>query len=253
MTIRRLGNEVSARSDDDLKTSAQLKEALGTSLMNMGLKWDVHLPVFLTAPSLARLLWLDTVYRKSIDRAGCLVEFGSQWGASLNTFLLLKQIYEPWNSSRRIISFSTFAEGFKSADTQDGSTVAVGDYGVVANWETTLREILRSHASRSPIGAEANFEVIAGDARETFRRYLVDHPELIISHAHFDMDVYAPTKDVLELCLARMSKGSVLIFDELNCPPFPGETVALQEVLGIAKIALHKTPFQPYSAYAVIE
>ena len=252
MNIRKLGNEVSARSETEVKDSEQLKSLMLNSIPQMGAKWDIHLPTFLTAPSLARLLWLDTVYRKALDVPGCLVEFGSQWGASLNTFLLLKQIHEPWNAGRRILSFSTFGEGFKSADTQDGAEVKVGDYGVAQDWEVHLKSILKNHAARSPIGSEANFEVMPGDARETFRAYLEAHPELILSHVHFDMDVYAPTKDLITICVSRMPKGGVLIFDELNCPPFPGETVALQETIGLANLGLRKSPFQPYSAYAII-
>jgi hypothetical protein len=252
MDHRKLGKEFSSRSDQDISSSAELRQLLVESVGHMGPKWDVHLPVFLTPPSLARMLWLDVVYRKAIEVPGCLVEFGSQWGASLNVFLLLKQIHEPWNAGRRILSFSTFEEGFKSVDPKDGSGVAVGDYGVAANWEKSLTQILNSHALRSPLGAGQNFEVIAGDACATFQAYLESHPEIILSHVHFDMDVYKPTRDLLAVCLKRMPKGAVLIFDELNCPSFPGETTALQEVLGISNLALRKSPFQPYSAYAVI-
>ncbi|MBC8095258.1 MAG: crotonobetainyl-CoA--carnitine CoA-transferase, partial [Akkermansiaceae bacterium] len=252
MNIRKVGNEVSARSEAEVNASGELKSLLLESIPQMGPKWDIHLPAFLTAPSLARMLWLDTVYRKAMEVPGCLVEFGSQWGASLNTFLLLKQIHEPWNAGRKILSFSTFGDGFKSADKQDGANVKLGDYSVADEWEVNLRHLLKSHAARSPIGAEANFEVIPGDARETFRAYLEAHPELILSHVHFDMDVYAPTKDLITVCVARMPRGAILIFDELNCPPFPGETVALQETLGLANLALRKSPFQPYSAYAIV-
>lgn len=252
MTIRKIGNETSARSDAEINASSELKAILLESVPQMGAKWDIHLPTFLSAPALARLLWLDTVYQKSLNVPGCLVEFGSQWGASLNTFLLLKQIHEPWNASRKILSFSTFEEGFKSADAQDGAAVKVGDYGVGDGWESKLKSILTSHASRSPIGAAGNFEVFAGDARQTFPAYVAEHPELIISHVHFDMDVYAPTRDLILQCVARMPKGAIMVFDELNCPPFPGETLALQETLGIANLALRKSKFQPYSAYAIV-
>ena len=252
MTIRKIGNETTARPDTEIAASGMLQSLLLESVPQMGSKWDVHLPAFLSAPAMARLLWLDMVYQKSLDLPGCLVEFGSQWGASLNTFVLLKQIHEPWNASRRILSFSTFEEGFKSADAQDGDGVKVGDYGVGQGWEGKLNTLLTAHAARSPIGAAANFEVRSGDARETFPAYLKEHPELIISHAHFDMDVYAPTKDLLMQCVTRMPKGAILVFDELNCPPFPGETLALQETLGLANLSLRKSKYQPYSAYAIV-
>lgn len=252
MTIRKIGNETSARTEAEIAASADLRALMLDSVPQMGPKWDIHLPTFLSTSAMARLLWLDTVYQKALDVPGCLVEFGSQWGASLNTFLLLKQIHEPWNASRRILSFSTFEDGFRSADTQDGAGVQVGDYGVGQGWEGKLNTLLAAHASRSPIGATANFEVRSGDARKTFPAYVNEHPELIISHAHFDMDVYAPTKDLLLQCVQRMPKGAILVFDELNCPPFPGETLALQETLGLANLSLRKSKFQPYSAYAIV-
>ncbi len=253
MDYRKLGNEVTSRSDAEVAAGIDTRDLLTRRLPGMGPKWDIHLPAFLTAPALARLLWLDSVYRTALNVPGCAVEFGSQWGASLNTFLLLKQIHEPWNAARRLLSFSTFEEGFQSADAQDGHAVKVGDYAVASGWQQELESLLHSHELRSPLRPGSNFEVIPGDARLTFPDYLARHPELIISHAHFDMDVYGPTRDVLRLVLPRMPRGAVLIFDELNCPSFPGETVAVEEVLGISRLNLRKSPFQPYSCYAVIE
>ena len=64
--------------------------------------------------------------------------------------------------------------------------------------------------------------------------------------------VHARKKDLILVCVDRMPKEAVLTFDELNCPPFPGGTSALQKTLGIANLALAKSPFQPYSALAII-
>ena len=192
------------------------------------------------------------VFRKALDVPGCLVEFGSQWGASVNASLLLKQIYEPWNAGLRILSFSTFGEGFLGADEQDGSAVDVGDCAVTEYGELQLTTVLGSHATSSPIGAEANYEVFTGDACKTFPAYLEKHPELIISHIHFDMDAYAPTRDLLAACIPRMPKGAVLVFDEPNCPSSPGETIGLQETLGLSNLSLRKSQYQPYSSYAVM-
>ena len=38
--------------------------------------------------------------------------------------------------------------------------------------------------------------------------------------AIFDMDIYKPTKDALNAIKSRFTKGSVLVFDELNCKEF---------------------------------
>ncbi|PTT82974.1 crotonobetainyl-CoA--carnitine CoA-transferase, partial [Pelomonas sp. HMWF004] len=172
---------------------------------------------------------------------------------SLNVLLLLKLIHEPWNAGREIVSFSTFEQGFAGVHAADGAAVAAGDYAVSQGWKACLEGLLGAHAQRSPIGAARNFSVIEGDVTETLPSWLEANPEVLISHAHFDMDIYAPTRDALKLVLPRMPRGAVLIFDELNCPSFPGETLAVQEVLGIHKLKLRKSPFQPYSAYCLIE
>jgi hypothetical protein len=43
----------------------------------------------------------------------------------------------------------------------------------------------------------------------------------------------------------------LLVFDELNCGYFPGETRAVQEVLGLNNITLKRHPHQSYCAWAV--
>lgn len=248
----RIGNEFTSRTTDEVAHGHDMLSLALGALPEMGPKWDVHLPVFLTAPALARLLWFETVYRTAMDVPGQIVEFGSQWGASLNIFLLLKMIHEPWNAGRTINAFSTFGEGFVSVHEADRNIAKLNDYAVLPGWEEQLTHILETHAERSPVGARSNFNVLMGDATETFPRWLEENPGALISHAHFDMDVYEPTAKVLQLCVSRMPKGAVLIFDELNCPSFPGETQAVQDVLGIESLALRKSPFQPYSAYAIM-
>jgi len=129
----------------------------------------------------------------------------------------------------------------------------VGDYATTTDWKSRLEQILHTHATHSPIGAARNFQIIEGDVRQTLPQWLEENPEALVSHAHFDMDVYEPTRDVLKLILPRMPKGAVLVFDELNHPQFPGETKAVQEVLGIHGLALRKSKFHPYAAYCMIE
>jgi len=65
------------------------------------------------------------------------------------------------------------------------------------------------------------------------------------------MDVYKPTKDVLESIVPRLTKGSLLVFDELNAEIFPGETRAVDEILGLNNIRLRHNPHQPLCAWAV--
>ena len=79
------------------------------------------------------------------------------------------------------------------------------------------------------------------------------HPETIVALAYFDFDIYQPTKTCLEAIKGRLTKGSVVAFDELNCPEFPGETLALKEVFGLDKYAIRRNPLNPLCSYIVIE
>ena len=114
-----------------------------------------------------------------------------------------------------------------------------------------LDEILTIHESHSPLSHIKKFSLIKGDASVTINPWLKENPHAVISMAIFDMDLYKPTKDVLEAILPRLVKGSLLIFDELNSETYPGETQAVNEVLGLNNLRLRHNPNQPVCAWAV--
>jgi hypothetical protein len=62
--FRKIESEFTSRSDEELHGGEDLKLLCASTIGRMGPKWDVHLPVFLSPASFARLLWLDTL-RKS--------------------------------------------------------------------------------------------------------------------------------------------------------------------------------------------
>ena len=79
------------------------------------------------------------------------------------------------------------------------------------------------------------------------------NPETIVSLAYFDLDLYKPTKECLDVIKSRLVKGSVIGFDELNDPDSPGETLALMETLGLNNIKLKRFKFSSRVSYFVFE
>jgi hypothetical protein len=71
--------------------------------------------------------------------------------------------------------------------------------------------------------------------------------------AYFDFDLYKPTKECLEAIKPRLTKGSVVAFDELNDPDSPGETLALMEVFGLENITLKRYPYASRVSYFIVE
>lgn len=239
-------NRPQLESDSDARL-AHLRSVIAP---HMGPHWNLHSNLFVKRIALSRLLYLNTLYLKILDVPGVICEFGVQWGATLATLSNLRGIHEPYNYSRTIIGFDTFS-GFSKPDAKDGSLVAEGDYSTMDDHFSNLEEIMKLQESFSPLSHIKKFELVSGDASETAPAWLEKNPHAIVSLAMFDMDVYKPTKDVLEALLPRLTRGSLLVFDELNCPRFPGETQAVSEVLGLGNLRLQRDPNQPFCAWAV--
>lgn len=211
-----------------------------------------NIGLYLSRQALSRINFIQMLYRQIIQVHGVIMEFGVRWGQNMALFSSLRGIHEPYNYNRRVIGFDTF-EGFPSVDAADGKNVAVGDYSVTADWQVHLDEILKFHDGNSPVPHKPKYELVRGDATESLPSYLALHPETIVSLAYFDFDLYQPTKVCLEALIPHLTLGSILAFDELNCPEFPGETLALREVLGLSRYGLRRDPNSPLTSYLVID
>jgi hypothetical protein len=249
-THKMLNNETSGRSKQENELDTKLLSISKELLQQYGPNWGVHNLVTLKRMALSRIIYYYELYQKIINVPGVICEFGVQWGATLSLLQNLRGMYEPYNVSRKIFGFDTF-EGFPKIDNKDGDFAKVGDYKTLPDYENTLEEILSIHEKFSPISHIKKYELIKGDASQTIDIWLEKNPHVIVSMAIFDMDVYNPTKDVLEKIIRRLTKGSLLVFDELNCQHYPGETAAVQEVLGLNNITLKRHPHQSYCAWAV--
>jgi hypothetical protein len=213
-----------------------------------------NLGLYLSRQTLSRVLLMNELYQLQLPVHGVIMEFGVRWGQNLALFSSLRGIYEPFNYGRRIIGFDTFS-GFPSVSPEDGqhSTIAEGAYGVTDGYEAELEAVLRYHESESPLAHIRKFELQKGDATQTLERYLVAHPETIISMAYFDFDLYEPTRRCLELIRPHLTRGTVLAFDELCWPTFPGETIAVREVLGLDRYAIRRSPLSPNASWLVVD
>ncbi|MBU0580679.1 MAG: crotonobetainyl-CoA--carnitine CoA-transferase [Candidatus Margulisbacteria bacterium] len=213
-----------------------------------------NLGLFINRQSLARILFFHDLYKKIININGAIMEFGVRWGQTLALFESFRGIYEPHNYSRKIIGFDTFA-GFPSTNTKDGNSdiAQKGAYSVTKDYEQYLEKILYYHEQESPLSHIKKFELIKGDASCTIEKYLKDHPETIIALAFFDFDLYEPTKKCLEAIKGHLTKGSIIGFDQLNWPAFPGETLAFKEVFGLNNYKIMRSPHNPSPSYIVFE
>lgn len=213
-----------------------------------------NLGLFINSKLLSRILFLNEMYKKIIEVQGIIIDFGCHWGQNASIFSALRGIYEPFNRHRKLLALDTFS-GFPSISSEDGNSnlMKVGQLETSKNYELYLKNLLHLQDCDNPLSHIKKFEIIKGEAVEKFKEYLEKHPETIVALAYFDFDLYKPTKECLKLIEPYLTKGSVLVFDELNDLDSPGETIALREVFGLSKFYIKRFKYASRVSYLEIE
>jgi len=212
-----------------------------------------HVPLFLKRQELSKVLYFQHIYQQFVNTHGVIMEFGTRWGTNMVTLSNLRGIYEPFNYNRKIIGFDTF-EGFKNTNTNDDGKhdiIKEGAFSVTENYTDYLDQLLSIHQNESPLSHIKKYEIIKGDAPVQLAKYLIENPQTIIAFAHFDFDIYKPTLDCLNSIKPHLVKGSIISFDELNDPNFPGETKAVNEAFGLNTIELKRFAPCPMQSYFI--
>ena len=212
-------------------------------MYNMGL--------FISRQNMMRILFIHELYQKILPVHGVIMEFGVRWGGNMALYESFRGIYESYNYNRRIIGFDTFSS-FPSLDEKDGNH-SLDEMKLTENYEEYLDKILRHHEAESPISQIVKYQLVKGDAIKTVPEYFKYHPETIVSLAYMDFDIYEPTKAALLALRGHLTKGSVIAFDEVNHSDWPGETLAVQEVLGIENYRLIHSQYSPTASYIIFE
>ena len=243
---------IGSRPESEISDSERLRLLATQNLSNSGGTWANHVGAVIPVQTISRIMHYHEIYQHILDVPGVVCEFGVQFGASFIQLLNCRNFYEPHNISRVFYGFDTF-EGLTGVNAKDGRIALEGDYGTGVNYINTLLELIRIHEGFQPKPYLRRAHLVQGDVTKTIKSWANDNPHAVLSLAVFDLDIYHPTKEVLEVVLPRCARGSVLVFDEFNHPGFPGETLAISEVLGISVTRFRKTRWQPYSAYVVID
>ncbi len=209
--------------------------------------------VFATRQNITRFIETFRYWEMIRNIPGNILECGVAGGNFLFSMAHFSSIYEPHHYTRKIVGFDTF-EGFPSPSKKDLSSNAqhMVSGGLSFDSYGYLNEAIKLFDQNRMIGNIPKISLHKGDISETFPKYLVDHPSSVISLLHLDLDLYLPTKKVLELAIERMPKGALVIFDEINHDDYPGETIAVIETLGLQNINLNRVDEASMAGYWVI-
>lgn len=209
---------------------------------------------FIPRSDFLRLLVFHDLFKLILDVPGAILECGVHLGGGLMTWAQLSAAYEPINHTRRVVGFDTFS-GFADIAVQDlaehNAQSVVG--GLAAPILADLHETIAVYDKTRPINHIPRVLLVPGDATTTMPDFLKQNPHSLVALLHLDFDVYRPTRVALETFIERMPRGAVIVFDELNDPHWPGETLALLDTIGIKNLNIRRFPHQPQITYAIID
>ncbi len=197
------------------------------------------------------------IFKKILGVDGSIVECGVKEGNGLMLFAKMSSIFEPYNIKRKIIGFDTF-KGFPSVHKNDFSEnkkykkLYKKGYNDSGSFDILKRSI-EEFDKINPLGHISKIELVKGDALKTIPRYIKSNKHLLISLLYLDFDLFKPTHVALKNFLPRMSKGSIIAFDELNDPKWSGETLSLIKSFDLKKVKLKKFSFEPHLTYIEVE
>jgi hypothetical protein len=211
-------------------------------------------PKFASRQALARFVAKYELFKRVLHVNGSIVECGVLHGAGLLTFAKLSSILEPVNHTRKIIGFDTF-EGFPSIHARDapGTSGHLTPGGLTGSALQDIEAAVELFDLNRSLAHIPKVELVQGDLLETAERYVRENQHLVVALLYLDVDLYEPTAAALRAFVPRMPKGAIIVFDELNAKIFPGETSAVDEVLGLRNLRIERFSFDSYISYHVVE
>jgi hypothetical protein len=183
-------------------------------------------------------------FKQTSNVRGEIVEFGIFKGNSFFRWIKFRDLLEQ-TFSRKIIGFDIFGD-FPKANFDDDKAkrnafVEETNGGVSISFEE-MNDLLNKQ------GLNENVDIIKGDILVTLDDYLEKNPHLKISLLHIDVDLYEPSKHILEKLFDRVTKGGIIIFDDYGA--FAGTNKAVDDFFN-NNIEVKKLSFSHAISYII--
>jgi hypothetical protein len=185
---------------------------------------------------IAKLIAHYELYKLSIGVPGAIIECGVFKGASFIRFASFRHLFET-SESRDLFAFDIFGKFPETSFDPDKEKLqefitAAGDESISKD---QLLDVLESKECQRKI------KLVEGDILETVPKFVEKHPELKISLLHLDVDIYEPSRCILEHLFPCLSQGGILVLDDYSI--FPGATKAVDEFFLNRSEKVRKLPY----------
>ncbi len=183
-------------------------------------------------------------FKRTSDVRGEIVEFGVFKGNSLFRWIKFRDLLEQ-TSSRKIIGFDIFGDFpealFEEDKLKRDAFVNETKGGKSISYEEIISLLKDQNLYK-------NVDLIKGDILETLDVYLDNNPHLKISLLHIDVDLYEPTKYILERLYSKVTKGGIIVLDDYGA--FAGTNKAVDDFFD-NQIEVKKLPYSNAISYLV--
>lgn len=210
-------------------------------------KWDYENGFYLTCETgrIGKFLNHLEVYKKIIDLPGDVLEFGVYKGTSIIRLISFRDLLEH-SGSRKVVGFDAFGKfpqdlSLKSDRDFVEKFENAGGYGI-------SKQELESHLENKKTG---NYELVEGDIGVSLPLFLERNPSLKIALLHIDVDVYEPTKIILENLWHKIVPGGILMLDDYGT--VEGETKAVDEYFQNKNVKILKPKYYHIPSYIIKE
>ena len=208
-------------------------------------KWDYENGFYLTCETsrIGKLLNHLEIYNKILDLPGDILEFGVYKGTSLVRLLSFRDLLENENS-RKVFGFDIYGK-FPDLLELESDRQFIEKFETAGGYGISKHE-LEIHLNNKGFN---NYELIEGDIINTIPEFLAKNEARKISLLHIDVEVYEPTKVILENLWDRVVKGGILMLDDYGT--VEGETKAVDEFFADQNIVINKPPFNYIPSYVI--
>lgn len=202
-------------------------------------------PIYARRMDLSRFIVRYELFKEAMRVPGYFVEIGVYKGAGLLTWAKLIDMHCPGDRMRRVVGFDNFA-GFTALHEKDGPPSTQSNK-VVGGWNPAGAKadldffVDAFHADRL-LPRASLIELVDGDVCKTAQQWAQDNPGIKIALLNLDVDLYAPTRAVLDALYPMVSHGGLVLIDEYGARDFPGPAIAVEEYLKGAVPPLKKHP-----------
>lgn len=209
------------------------------------LKWDYENGFYLTCETnrIGKLLSHLELYQQITHLPGDVFEFGVFKGASIVRFLSFRNLLET-EFSRKIVGFDMFGK-FPDELKLEEDKKFVEKFESDAGFGISKSE-LEQHLKNKGF---QNFSLEEGDIFNTLPAYLEKNPAFKLSLLHIDVDVYEPSKFILEQLWDKVVKGGLVVFDDYGT--VKGETKAVDEFFADKDVQILKPSYNYIPSYII--